>query len=41
MMTDGTLSAGMTGRMERAAAGSLPGHYRLADTPVGLWDGPS
>ena len=41
MMTDGTLSAGMTGRMERAAAGSLPGHYRLADTPVGLWDGPA
>ncbi len=41
MMTDGTLSAGMTSRMERAAAGSLPGHYRRADTPVGLWDAPS
>ncbi len=41
MMGDGTLSGGMTKRMERAAAGSLPGHHRLADTPVGLWDVPS
>jgi hypothetical protein len=41
MMTDGTLSDGMTKRMERSAAGSLPGHYRLRDTPVGLWDVPS
>ena len=40
MMTDGTLSDGMTKRMERTAAGSLPGHYRIADTPVGLWDVP-
>jgi hypothetical protein len=39
MMSDGTLSEGMTKRMERAVAGSLPGHYRLPDTPVGLWDG--
>jgi hypothetical protein len=38
-MSDGTLSDGMTKRMERAVAGSLPGHYRLTDTPVGLWDG--
>jgi hypothetical protein len=41
MMTDGTLSDGMTKRMERSMAGSLPGHYRLADTPVGLWQAPS
>jgi hypothetical protein len=41
MMTDGTLSDGMTKRMERSMAGSLPGPYRLADTPVGLWQAPS
>ena len=41
MMTDGTLSEGMTKRMERSMAGSLPGHYRLADTPVALWEVPS
>lgn len=39
MMSDGKLSEGMTKRMERSAAGSLPGHFRIADTPVGLWDG--
>ena len=39
MMTDGTLSAGMTERMERSMKpGQLPGHYRLSDTPVGLWE---
>jgi hypothetical protein len=41
MMGDGTLSAGMTQRMERVAAGSLPGHYRLGKAPVGLWEVPS
>jgi len=42
MMTDGTLSAGMTARMERSLKpGQLPGHYPLAQTPVGLWDVPS
>src|SRR5690606_35963125 len=41
MLGDGTLSEGMTKRMERVAAGSLPGHYRIADTPVGLWDPPA
>ena len=41
MMTDGTLSEGMTKRMERSMAGSLPGHYRLADVPVGLWEVPA
>lgn len=42
MMTDGNLSAGMTERLERSIApGQLPGHFKLADTPVGLWDAPS
>jgi hypothetical protein len=40
MIKDGTLSEGMTKRMERTAAGSLPGHYRLGTAPVGLWDKP-
>ena len=42
MMTDGTLSDGMTARMERSLKpGQLPGHYKMADTPVGLWEMPS
>ena len=42
MMTDGNLSAGMTERLERSIApGQLPGHFKLADSPVGLWDAPS
>ena len=42
MITDGTLSEGMTARMERSMrAGELPGHYRVADCPVGLWEIPS
>lgn len=42
MIGDGTLSEGMQARMDRSLKpGQLPGHYRLADTPVGLWDGPS
>ena len=42
MITDGKLSEGMTERMNRAMKpGQLPGHYRLADTPVGLWEVPS
>lgn len=40
MIQDGTLSDGMQQRMQRAAAGSLPGHYRLGDAPAGLWDVP-
>ena len=41
MMGDGTLSAGMTARMERALRpGQLPGHYPIAESPVGLWDRP-
>jgi hypothetical protein len=39
MLSDGTLSEGMTKRMERS--GRLPGHYKLGDAPVGLWDPPS
>jgi hypothetical protein len=32
----------MTARMERSLRpGQLPGHYKLADTPVGLWEMPS
>ncbi|QXC61913.1 nuclear transport factor 2 family protein [Aquihabitans sp. G128] len=42
MITDGKLSEGMTERMNRSLKpGQLPGHYLLADTPVGLWDGPA
>lgn len=41
MMQAGKLSDGMTKRMERAMAGSLPGHYRVGTAPVGLWDGPA
>ncbi len=42
MITDGKLSEGMTERMNRAMKpGQLPGHYNLADTPVGLWEVPS
>lgn len=41
MMGDGTLSAGMARRLERVAAGSQPGHYRLGQAPVGLWEVPS
>jgi hypothetical protein len=39
MMADGTLSEGMTRRMERSAQ-PLPGHYRLGEAPVGLWEVP-
>jgi hypothetical protein len=41
MIGDGALSAGMAARMERVAAGSLPGHFRQADVPVGIWEVPS
>jgi hypothetical protein len=40
MIKDGTLSEGMTKRMERVAAGSLPGHYKAGEAPVQLWDVP-
>ena len=41
MMKDGTLSEGMTKRMERVAAGDLPCHYKLGTAPVGFWDVPA
>ena len=41
MIGDGTLLPGMQQRMERAMAGErLPGHYRLGEAPVGLWEVP-
>lgn len=40
MMGDGTLSAGMTARMERSMQPDLPGYYPLGGAPVGLWDRP-
>ena len=40
MIKDGTLSEGMTKRMERAAAGEQPGHYPLGKAPIGLWEVP-
>jgi hypothetical protein len=41
MIRDGTLSEGMTKRMDRVAAGSLPGHYKAGEAPVALWEVPS
>jgi hypothetical protein len=41
MLEAGTLSEGMTKRMERTASGSLPGHYKLGQAPVSLWQAPS
>ena len=40
MIKDGTLSDGMTKRMERTAAGEQPGRYRFGEAPVGLWEVP-
>jgi hypothetical protein len=41
MMQAGVLSEGMTKRMDRSLSGSLPGHYKRGEAPVGLWDPPS
>ena len=42
MMSDHTLSEGMTARMERSIQpGQLPGHYPISEVPVGLWDRPT
>ena len=41
MMGDGTLSDGMTARMQRSMKPDLPGYYPLGGAPVGLWDRPS
>ena len=41
MIGDGTLSAGMQRRVGRASSvHPLPGHYRLGQAPVGLWEAP-
>ncbi|MBI2169913.1 MAG: nuclear transport factor 2 family protein [Actinobacteria bacterium] len=40
MIQDGTLSEGMTRRMEGMAGGMPPGHFRLGEAPVGLWGVP-
>ena len=40
MISDGTLSEGMTARMHRALGGDLPGHYPIHKAPVGLWEAP-
>jgi hypothetical protein len=37
MMSDGTLSDGMTARMNRSLGGDLPGHYPIGGTPAPLW----
>ena len=40
MIKADALSPGMTKRMERATSGQkLPGHYRLGQAPLGLWEG--
>lgn len=40
MIRDDVLSEGMTRRVERSLSEPLPGHYRLGDAPVGLWEVP-
>jgi hypothetical protein len=40
MIDAGVLTPGMTKRMEKAISGERqPGHYRVGQAPVGLWDG--
>jgi hypothetical protein len=41
MMSDGTLSEGMTARMNRSMKPDLPGYYPVHQAPVGLWERPS
>ncbi len=39
MISDGTLTPGMTARIEKAMSGERqPGHYRRGGAPVGLWE---
>ena len=40
MIADGTLTPGMTQRMEEAMKGRQPGHYRVGESPVGMWERP-
>jgi hypothetical protein len=37
MMSDGTLSPGMTARMHRGVGGDNPGHYPLGTAPAPAW----
>ncbi len=37
MMADGTLSDGMTARMERSLSESLPGHHPFGQAPAPIW----
>ena len=40
MINAGVLTPGMQKRLEKAASGKRqPGHYRLGEAPVGLWEG--
>ena len=40
MIKASVLSSGMQGRIERAASGGRqPGHFRVGEAPVGLWEG--
>jgi hypothetical protein len=40
MISAGVLTPGMTKRMEKATSGKRqPGHYRVGQAPVGLWEG--
>ncbi len=40
MINAGVLTPGMTTRMEKATSGRRqPGHYRVGQAPVGLWEG--
>jgi hypothetical protein len=40
MIKDEVLSPGMTARIEKAVSGERqPGHYRVGQAPVDLWDG--
>lgn len=38
MIKAGVLSEGMKRRIERAGGDRRPGHYRLGEAPVGLWE---
>ena len=40
MMGDGTLSEGMTKRMERSLGDPLPGHHKIWQAPVQIWEVP-
>jgi hypothetical protein len=40
MISAGVLTEGMKTRMEKATSGKRqPGHYRVGEAPVGLWEG--